>query len=241
MPGPATLPDAVVTAPDATQPSSRPDSEFAQLLRGFGPVGLIAIVVIYFGNALFGSFSAVLVLIWAYVSRTPWREIGFARPGSWTATILGGILFGAGLKLLMKAVVMPMLGAPAINQAFHHLAGNTAALPAALFAMIVVAGFGEETVFRGFAFERLGKLMGSGAAANAAIVLLTSAWFGLEHYSLQGLPGVQQATIVGLLFGAIMAATGNLWFLIVAHAAFDVTALAIIYWDIEWEVAHLVF
>ncbi len=29
--------------------------------------------------------------------------------------------------------------------------------------------------------------------------------------------------------------------LIVAHAAFDLTALAIIYWDVESEVAHLIF
>jgi hypothetical protein len=29
--------------------------------------------------------------------------------------------------------------------------------------------------------------------------------------------------------------------LMVAHAAFDLTALAIIYWDIESEVAHFIF
>ena len=37
-----------------------------------------------------------------------------------------------------------------------------AALPAAVYAMIVGAGFGEETVFRGYLFERFGKLFGSG-------------------------------------------------------------------------------
>lgn len=100
---------------------------------------------------------------------------------------------------------MPLLGAPPLNQAFQYLAGNTAALPAAIYAMIVIAGFGEETVFRGYLFERFGKLLGSGAWARILIVLLTSVWFGLAHYSTQALPGVEQATIVGLLFGAIMA------------------------------------
>ena len=33
-----------------------------------------------------------------------------------------------------------------------------------LFAVIVGAGFGEETVFRGYLFERLGKLFGPGVA-----------------------------------------------------------------------------
>jgi membrane protease YdiL (CAAX protease family) len=109
------------------------------------------------------------------------------------------------LKLLMKAIVMPLLGADPVNQAFRYPSGNTAALPGVLYAVIVAAGFGEETTFRGWMFERFGKLFGSGAWAKTSIVLITSAWFGLDHYSLQGLPGVQQATIFGLVFGAIFA------------------------------------
>lgn len=103
------------------------------------------------------------------------------------------------------------------------------------------AGFGEETIFRGFLFERLGKLFGSGRRARVAIVLLTSILFGLVHYPGQGLPGVEQATIVGLVFGTIMAATGRIWLLMFAHAAFDLTALAIIYRDLESTVAHFFF
>jgi membrane protease YdiL (CAAX protease family) len=49
------------------------------------------------------------------------------------------------------------------------------------------------------------------------------------------------ATLRGFVFGAIFAATGRLWMPMFAHAAFDVTALAIIYWDVESKVAHLVF
>jgi hypothetical protein len=33
----------------------------------------------------------------------------------------------------------------------------------------------------------------------------------------------------------------ELWLLMCAHAAFDVTAVAIIYWEVESAVAHLVF
>jgi len=136
---------------------------------------------------------------------------------------------------------MPLLGAPPINQAFHYLAGNTAALPAAVFAMIVGAGFGEETVFRGYLFERFGKLFGSGVWTSTLIVLLTSVWFGIVHYPLQGLAGVEQATIFGLVFGTICAVTGRIFMLMIAHAAFDLTALAMIYFDLESRVAHIVF
>ncbi len=107
--------------------------------------------------------------------------------------------------------------------------------------MIVVAGFGEETLFRGYMFERLGKLFGHGVWAKTLIVLLTSLLFGLAHYAVQGLTGVEQATITGLVFGTIFAITGRIFALMIAHAAFDLTALVIIYWNLESKVAHLVF
>jgi membrane protease YdiL (CAAX protease family) len=224
-----------------TRSTLSPDDPVAAGLRGFGPLGVLAILVILTGNMLVVPLSAVLVLVWAWLSRTPWREIGYVRPRSWIVTLAAGLVFGALFKLLMKAIVMPLFGAPPINQAFHYLVGNTAALPAILFAVIIGAGFGEETIFRGWAFERLGKLFGSGVWAKSSIVLLTSAWFGWDHYALQGLAGVQQATIFGLVFGTIFAITGRIWLLIIAHAAFDLMAVAIIYWDLESAVAHFFF
>ena len=152
-----------------------------------------------------------------------------------------GITFGIAFKLAMKAIVMPLLGAPSLNEAYQFLVGNTAALPAMLYLITVGAGFGEETLFRGYLFERLRKLFGPSALATAAIVLLSAAIFGLVHYPEQGLAGVQQATIVGLVFGTIYAWRGQLFLLMIAHAAFDLTAVAIIYWDLEREVAQFVF
>ena len=217
------------------------DDRFADRLRGFGPLGILAILVILAGNLIVAPLSALLVLAWAHWSRTPWQELGFVRPRSWIGGLAVGIAFGSVFKLLMKMLVMPLLGADPINQAYHYLAGNTAALPGMLFAIIVGAGFGEETLFRGFLFERLGKLFGSSAGAKISIVLLTAGWFGLAHLPEQGIAGVQQATIVGLVFGAIFARTGRLWMLMCAHAAFDLTALALIYWELEAGVAQLIF
>ena len=235
------LRDHPLTPPVETPGERAADDPVAAELRGFGPLGILATLAILTGNALFRPLSALLVLAWAWRSRTPWREIGFARPRSWARTVAVGIGLGVALKLVMKAVVMPLLGADPVNQAFHYLVGNTAALPAMLYAVIVGAGFGEEMVFRGYAFERLGKLLGRGRWAKTLIVLVTSAWFGLEHYSLQGVAGVQQATIVGLVFGTIFAVTGRIWTVMIAHAAFDITAVAIIYWNLETAVAHLFF
>ena len=229
---------------DAAAPANlpcEPDSDrFAAALRGFGPTGILAVLVITAGNLIVVPLSAVLVLVWAKLSRTSWREIGYVRPRSWAATLALGIGFGFTLKVLMKMIVMPLLGADPVNQRYHYLAGNRNAALLFIYSVTIGAGFGEETYFRGFLFERLGKLIGSSLGAKVVTVILTSAFFGALHYE-QGLAGIQQATIFGLLFGTIFAATGRIWLLIFAHAAFDLTALAIIYWNLESAVAHFIF
>jgi membrane protease YdiL (CAAX protease family) len=216
------------------------DDPIAASLRGFGPLGLLAILVIVLTSVV-KPLGGLLVLLWAWRSHTPWRDIGYVRPRSWLGSLAVGIIFGCAFKLLMKAIVMPVLGAPEINSAYHYVIGNWAALPGLTFTMIVGAGFGEETIFRGFLFERLGKLFGTGAGAKVFIVLLTSAVFALGHYANLGLPGVEQAMITGLVFGTIFAITGRIWIVMCAHAAFDLAAIAIIYWNLEATVAHLVF
>jgi CAAX protease family protein len=213
--------------------------ELAQRLRGFGPLGILAFLLILAGNSLFIPLSALLVLAWAQASDTPWSELGFSRPANWWRTVAIGIGLGVVLKLLMKAIVMPLLGAPPTNEAYQYLVRNAAALPAVLYLVIVGAGFGEETLFRGYLFERLGKLFRRGIWTKALIVFLTAAFFGLVHYPEQGRPGVEQALVVGLVFGTIYAFTQRLWLLMVAHAAFDLTAVAIIYWGWERKVAEL--
>jgi membrane protease YdiL (CAAX protease family) len=90
-------------------------------------------------------------------------------------------------------------------------------------------------------FERLGKLLGTSVWAGTSIVVLTSVVFALPHYIDQGIPGVEQALMTGLVFGTIFALTGRIFLLMVLHAAFDVTALAMIYWNFENAVAHFFF
>ena len=216
------------------------DDPIAERLRGFGPLGSIAIVVIV-ASQLLAPLNAVLVLIWAKRSRTPWQEIGYVRPRSWVGGLVIGVTFGIAFKFLMKAVVMPFLGAEPVNQTYHYLVGNEAALMAVIPMMVVTAGFGEETFFRGYLFERIGKLIGHSPGAKALTVLLTAVVFASLHYFDQGLAGAQQATITGLVFGTIFAFTGRIWTLMCMHAAFDLTAVAIIYKGLESSVAHLVF
>src|SRR4051794_11024953 len=93
---------------DAAKPA---EERLAKALRGFGLIGIVAIIIIFAGNFLFIPMSAVLVLIWRHFSRTPWSDLGFIRPKSWPKAIAVGIVFGVALKIFMKAIVMPLLGA----------------------------------------------------------------------------------------------------------------------------------
>ena len=216
------------------------DDPTAKALRGYGPLGIFAILVIFVGQLL-APLSAVFVLIWAKLSRTPWCEIGYVRPRSWLGGIAIGATMGIAFKLLMKIIVMPLLDADPVNQTYHYLVGNGTAALAVVPLMVVTGGFGEETFFRGYLFERFGKLLGYSPVAKALTVLITSVAFASLHYFDQGLAGAEQATITGLVFGTTFAFTGRLWTLMCVHAAFDLTAVAIIYWDLEASVAHLVF
>jgi membrane protease YdiL (CAAX protease family) len=208
----------------------------ARQLRGKGVVGVLVTILIPF--AITPLVSAGVVLLWAWRSKTPLSALGFTRPKRLLLTITAALLSGIALKLIAKAVVMPLLGADPVNQHYHYLAGNPAALPGILFAVIVGAGFGEETVYRGFLFERFRCLFGRSALATTGTVLVTSLWFAAMHYQEQGLAGVQQAVFTGLVFGTTFALTGELLPIMIAHAAFDVTAVALIYWGLETRVAH---
>ena len=223
-----------------------PGDQFAADLRGFGPIGIFSILAIVFGgnlfisNIIFVPLGGLLALIWTLRSHTPWAELGYIRPKSWMFTIVVGLVFGIGLKLLMKTIVMPLLGANAVNTTYHFLAGNKALFPLAILFMIV-AGFAEETVFRGFLFQRFSKLFGPAVWVKTLSVLVSTLLFGLGHYADQGLAGFEQATVVGFIYGLIYAATGRIWLLIIAHAAFDIAAVAIIYLNLELKIAHLFF
>ena len=228
-----------------TDPPDRADP-IAEALRGFGAAGIVAMLAIVLtgtvtvGRVIALPVGALLALAWRSRSHTPWRDLGYVRPRSWLATVAIGVGFGVGFKLVMKSLVMPLLGADPINRAYHFLAGNRPLLPGAILAMLT-AGFAEETVFRGYLFDRSRVRFGDRPAARVATLLVTSALFALGHYANQGVPGVEQAAVTGLVFGAVFLLTGSIWVPMIAHAAFDLTALALIFWNLETRVAHAVF
>jgi membrane protease YdiL (CAAX protease family) len=217
------------------------DKGLAAKLRGYGPIGLAAIAIIVLATIYIELLPPVLVLLWAWAAKVPREEIGFAKPRSWAVTITGGLVVGVLLKLILKALLLPLLGAPTINPAFHYIVGNPAALAKMVVAVILLAGFGEEIVYRGYLFERLRRILGNGTGATAAIVAITTAIFALAHLATQGVPSAENAAFGGLAFALMYVFTGSLWLSIIAHASFDLAAIVIIYFDVENAVARSVW
>ncbi|MBL8780091.1 MAG: CPBP family intramembrane metalloprotease [Alphaproteobacteria bacterium] len=218
------------------------DLRMAASLRAMGPLGATVAFLIVASVLLAPPIAAVFVFIWIWLSRTPFSEIGLARPGSWLGVLVLGVAAGVGAKLLMKAVVMPYFGAPPTNAMLAPLEGDMQAALIASAEMIVLAGFAEEVVFRGFLFNRLQTAFGTGWFARGLMILGVALFFGGLHYFGQGYFGALNATIMGFLFCVIYFLNKQrLWFLIVMHAAFDVCAVWLTALGIEEQVARSVF
>jgi membrane protease YdiL (CAAX protease family) len=205
------------------------------------PLGVLAVALVMASSLAGPVVGALFVFTWAGLTGTPMSAIGFVRPRRWMVTILGGIVLGIAFKLVMKAVVMPLLGAPPVNEAYRYLTGNAVALPGIVVTILVSAAFAEEVVYRGFLLERLRVLLGPGPVSMTVAVAISTMLFAAAHYADQGLFGSLQAVITGAVFAGLFLWRRELAFVMVVHAAFDLTAVALIFKGWEAPVARLVF
>lgn len=218
------------------------DQRVAASLKGFGVLGVVAFVLIVTAALAAPFIAATVILIWAWLSYTPVAEIGLKRPKSWVSAILIGAICGVALKLVLKSVVLPYLGAPETNAAFQFVRGNTQEFLTWIPQLIVLVGFSEELLFRGYLLNRLMLIFGQSGGSKVLAVLVSAFVFGIAHWSMQSFWGSLQAGIVGLVFASAYLLNGQrLWSLIAAHAAFDIFAFWIIYAGMEEKFAHLVF
>src|SRR5580698_132090 len=229
-----------MTADAAPSPLSARD-RLAAHLRGFDALGLMGFAAVVAGVLLAPPVGAGLLLAWAWLARTPLRDLGLALPGNWLGGIVVGLAIGVALSVAMKAMVMPLLDAPPVNLSYQFVAHDSgAALDQAAYA-IYGAGFADELVFRGFLFERMRKLFGDSAAATVATLAVSIALFALVRWQ-QGLLAMESAACIGLMFGIVYLAAGRRLFVpMIAHAAFALASLAMIVYGLETRISHLVF
>jgi len=154
-----------------------------------------------------------------------WRDIGVRRPTRpWWLFLQVPVVLVAwlGASLGAAAIVGRFLQRPEASARFGNLAGN---LPATLWWIaiaLVVGGFAEEVIFRGFLLNRLEALLPRGAAGSAAAVLVQSFLFGAAHAYNRGLFGLLVLGTVGAVLAvSYLLLRRNLWPVILAHGLGD--------------------
>lgn len=156
-----------------------------------------------------------------WVRGVSWRSAGLALPADWLRLVAIGFVAGVAMWCLefygIQTLLQRMTGELPDLSVFKAVVGNFRNLMLLLAANIVLAAFGEEMVWRGYALPRVAGFFGEGQKAWIAAIIAVNAAFGFAHI-YQGLPGVIEAAWAGALLGALYLATGrNLVAPIIAH------------------------
>jgi membrane protease YdiL (CAAX protease family) len=179
----------------------------------FGAGGLWSMMLEEFGDLM---SAVILALVLARVEHRRWRVYALPSKQALGRLFWVGALWGfAGISLLLLA----LYGLHAF--AFGHvvLHGSRLARFAAFWAvMFLLVGLFEEFLLRGYLQFTLARGIGFWPAAA-----VLSAGFGLIHLRNEGehLPGVLAAALIGIFFCLTLRRTGNLWFAVGFHAAWD--------------------
>lgn len=199
----------------------------ARLRPGLLPVELVLIAALFWADArgwIPLSKTPLLLLVgWAsmWLRGVTWRDAGLSLPPHWKKFALIGFAAGIAMWLLEFFATMPLLhrvlGYWPDLTIFNDLVGSIELLLIYLALNWVLAAFGEEMVWRGYALPRIAQFCGSGRRAWVVALVVVNVAFGLAHL-YQGPSGVIQATVGGMLLGIVYLATGrNLVAPILAH------------------------
>lgn len=162
-----------------------------------------------------------------------WSGVGLTRPVSWPRTVALGVGVGVSLQALSEYVTEPLItaltGHVADMSEFLPLVGNWR--QALLYFVLVWtwAAFGEEMTYRGYVLNRAADSLGRTRLGWVVGLLFVTGLFGFGH-SYQGLAGVLDTGIHGLIFGVVYLASGrNLWASILAHGVCDTVGIVMIF------------
>jgi uncharacterized protein len=162
-----------------------------------------------------------------------WASVGLARPRNWGKALVLGAAAGVALALLELFVSYPLLtrltGKPADLSDFRPLVGNFRIFIITVILLWLLAAMGEELVYRGYLMNRVAGLGRGSRGAWIASLLLVSVAFGSGHID-QGITGMIENTVNGLLLGSLYLACGrNLLVPVVAHGVSNTVDMLLIY------------
>jgi membrane protease YdiL (CAAX protease family) len=150
-----------------------------------------------------------------------WRDVGLKVDRRWLVLlgigVAAGIAFWAFEFFVENSLLFRLTGRYPDLNVFKSLVGNARLLAILVALNLVLAAFGEEMVWRGYALPRVAEILGDSRYAWAISILAVNTAFGLAHV-YQGESGTVQAAVQGVLLGLLYLATGrNLLAPIAAH------------------------
>ena len=175
------------------------------------------------------TFLIIIVYIFGvtYLSNGNLRNLQFKKLKPIDCITI--VLLYVGLEFVMDFGVQPLIGRlfnePADYSAFDSLKGNFPKYFKYLIFMWISAAFGEELLFRAFAFVQLRKMFGNN---KIMLVLLSAILFSLPHL-YQGISGLILTFLFGIAFGLIYIRYNNIWINIIVHGLIDTVFMTLAY------------
>jgi membrane protease YdiL (CAAX protease family) len=202
-------------------------------------IEFILVGLIFYADYLklipFSKTPELLLLGWLSlrVRNLRWRDVGLRRYRSGLTTLAIGTTFGILLETFQLIVTQPvlskLLGRQPDLEFFRLVVGNLRMTLLFIVLSWILAGFGEEMVWRGYLMNRVAGVLGSTRRSWIVSLFVVSAVFGLSH-GYQGLTGWVEEGIAGVALGLIYLGTGrNLWVPIIAHGVCDTMDMILIF------------
>jgi membrane protease YdiL (CAAX protease family) len=178
-------------------------------------------------------FLLVLGWISLRVRKIDWRGVGLKLYRNWKITLSLGVAAGLLMEAFELFVSQPLLVRWLHKQpdleTFRALNGNLKWTLIAILGAWTLAAFGEEMVYRGYLMNRVADLFNRTRSAWIISLIAVHVGFGLAH-AYQGVTGVIDEGLMGLLLGLIYLRTGrNLSVPIIAHGVSDSIDLILIF------------
>ena len=202
------------------------------------PFELVAFALVFWadgaGYVPLSKTPFLLLIAWASLRARGlnWGLTGLSLNADWRRLVVVGCVAGVAFWLFEYFVENPVLHAitgvyPDLSE-FREVVGNLPLLLLLLALNIILAGFGEEMVWRGYALSRAAQLLGGARGWLAALVIVNLS-FGFAHL-YQGEAGITQAAVQGVLLGILYLKTGrNLIAPICAHIVANTCDFLLIY------------
>ncbi|MDP9089459.1 MAG: CPBP family intramembrane metalloprotease [Pseudomonadota bacterium] len=170
---------------------------------------------VFFGLAFHWISLAALVAIVLWWERRPLQSIGLRLVRWWT--IPAGLLAGIAIMILSGSLVSVLRLSLDAN-----FVSYMQSLPFLIRALVVVtAGMFEETLYRGYALERLTTIWGSKWLAGMATVAV----FTLAHLPTVGISHLLPVVIISILVTLLYLWRRDLILNMVAHSTIDAVGL----------------